>query len=61
MEKEITIYQPEGIEKKYENTGKNPNENEENSHNFRKLIAEIIVEIMIKKRKNGCDRVHKNK
>jgi len=58
MDKEITIYQPEDIEKKNKNEAKNLSLNEENSGNFRKLIAEIIVEIIIKKKRNGRDRVY---
>jgi hypothetical protein len=61
MGKEKTIYQLPDIEKKNRNFVENPVENEENSDNFRKLIAEIIVEIIIKRKRNGCDRVYKNK
>jgi hypothetical protein len=61
MNKEITIYQPESIEKKNEDVAKNNSINEENSDNFRKLIAEVIVEIIIKRKRNGCDRVHQDK
>ena len=61
MDKEMTIYQPESIEKKNKNEAKNLGLNQENGDNFRKLIAEIIVEIIIKMKRNGCDRVYKNK
>nr|WP_259068589.1 hypothetical protein [Mucilaginibacter sp. X4EP1]MCS3814010.1 hypothetical protein [Mucilaginibacter sp. X4EP1] len=61
MSKENAIYRLQDIEKKNINFVENPVENEENSDNFRKLIAEIIVEIIIKKKRNGCDRVYKNK
>jgi len=33
----------------------------ENSNNFRKLIAEIIVEIIIKRSRNGRNRVYQDK
>jgi hypothetical protein len=61
MGKGTTICQFDDIEKKNRNSIEKPIENEKNSDNFRKLIAEIIVEIIIKRKKNGCDRVYKNK
>ena len=61
MDKEITIYQPESIEKKNGNEAKNISLNKENSGNFRKLIAEIVVEILVKKQKNGCNRLYQDK
>ena len=61
MFEEITIYSAESIEKKNEESAKNLAENEENSNNFRKLLGEIIIEIIVKKHRNGCDRVHQDK
>lgn len=54
MGKEISIKQPQDIEKK--NT-----ENEVISNNFRKLISEIVLEIIIKRKKNGCHWIYKDK
>jgi hypothetical protein len=61
MKKKTAINVPEIIEKKYNYPAKNLSENEENSTNFRKLIAEVIVEIITKRYRHGCDRVYKNK
>jgi len=54
MEQITSIIPAESIEKK--NT-----ENEDNSDNFRKLLAEIVLEIIIKRRKNGRHWVYKDK
>jgi len=61
MSKEITIVSAETIEKKNEDKAKNLSKDLENSNNFRKLIAEIIVEIIIKRSRNGRNRVYQDK
>ena len=61
MKQEITIYPAETIEKKNKNNAKNIGINEENCDSFRKLIAEIMVEIIIKRSRNGRNRVHQDK
>jgi hypothetical protein len=57
MGKEKTIYRLQDIEKKNRNFVENPVENVENSDNFLKLIAEIIVEIIIKETSDERNRV----
>ncbi|MFA6084191.1 hypothetical protein [Mucilaginibacter sp.] len=61
MIEQIDNSTPLGIEKNDDFSARKHLNSAENSHNFRKLIAEIIVEIIVKKQKNGCDRIHKNK
>lgn len=54
MEQKTTITPVETIEKKNV-------ENEDFSDNFRKLLAEIVLEIIIKRKKNGRHWVYKDK
>ncbi|SDH53956.1 hypothetical protein ACRQ5D_22510 [Mucilaginibacter sp. P25] len=54
MEQKSAITCTETIDKKN-------SENEDFSNNFRKLLAEIVLEIIIKRRKNGRHWVYKNK
>jgi len=61
MEKEITIYPSENIEKKNEDLAKNLGFDAENSDNFRKLLGQVIIEIILKRKKNGRRWVYKNK
>ncbi len=61
MEKEITIYPSETIEKENEDLAKNLGFDAENSDNFRKLLGQIITEIILKRKKNGRRWVYKNK
>ena len=61
MGKEQTIYQLQDIEKKNEDVDKYSIENEGNSDSFLKLIAEIIVEIIIKETSDERNRVRQEK
>ncbi len=61
MSKEIIINQQDNIEKKNKETAKNLSKDEENSDNLTKLIAEIIVEIIVKKHRNGRNRIYQDK
>ncbi|MFD2288878.1 hypothetical protein GJU39_06195 [Pedobacter petrophilus] len=53
-----SIKSPIIIDKKNVGLAKNI---DKKSEDFRKLIAEIIVEIIISRQKNGCNRICKNK
>ncbi|EHQ25461.1 hypothetical protein [Mucilaginibacter paludis] len=57
MDKEIAIYQPVDIEKKYEDVEKNGTENAENSDQLANLIAEIIVENLVRKYRGKYNQV----
>lgn len=61
MNKSTSIYQSHDIEKKNSSVDKYPAESDENSDSFLKLIAEIVVEIIIKETSDERHRICEEK
>jgi len=61
MIEEIDNPTPTSIEKSDGFAAKKHLNNAKNGGNFRKLIAEIIVEIVVKRQRNGRNRIHQDK
>jgi hypothetical protein len=61
MSEKTIVDEPSAVNEECENKLEKAVNHAESNNNLATLLAEVIVENIIKKIRNGCDRVHKNK